>query len=101
MVKNAFYAFNVRKNVPFLAEVERLSPNITDNGNSVPENIKQKYSTHFSPASAVRTKPTGEGKDFGLSLAYDIVTKGHGGTLEVVSKEDEGSEFIICLPFKP
>jgi two-component system NtrC family sensor kinase len=30
-------------------------------------------------------------------LAYDIVTKGHGGTLEVVSTEGIGSEFIIKL----
>ena len=36
----------------------------------------------------------------GLSFAYDIVTKGHGGTLEVQSTEGVGSEFIITLPFK-
>jgi two-component system, NtrC family, sensor kinase len=34
----------------------------------------------------------------GLSLAYDIVTKGHGGTLEVHSKEGEGTIFCIKLP---
>ena len=45
------------------------------------------------------TKPTGSGTGLGLSLAYDIVTKGHGGTLEVESAEGEGTIFTIKLPF--
>lgn len=36
----------------------------------------------------------------GLSLGYDIVMKGHGGTLEVASEEGAGSEFVIILPIK-
>ena len=44
-----------------------------------------------------KTKPTGEGTGLGLSLAYDIITKGHGGTLEVESVEGERSIFIIKL----
>jgi signal transduction histidine kinase len=43
------------------------------------------------------TKPTGEGTGLGLSLSYDII-KAHGGTLEVESKENEGTEFVIELP---
>jgi signal transduction histidine kinase len=43
-------------------------------------------------------KPTGQGTGLGLSLAYDIITKGHGGELKVETKEGEGSEFIIQLP---
>jgi Signal transduction histidine kinase len=46
------------------------------------------------------TKPTGEGTGLGLSLAYDIVTKGHEGELKVETKEGEGSEFTIQLPYK-
>jgi signal transduction histidine kinase len=33
-----------------------------------------------------------------LSLSYDII-KAHGGEIKVESKEGEGSEFIIKLPF--
>jgi signal transduction histidine kinase len=44
------------------------------------------------------TKPTGQGTGLGLSLSYDIVTKAHGGKLEVVSTEGKGAEFIILLP---
>ena len=34
----------------------------------------------------------------GLSLSYDIVTQGHGGTLTVESTEGEGATFIVTLP---
>jgi signal transduction histidine kinase len=43
------------------------------------------------------TKPTRQGTGLGLSLAYDIVVKGHGGTLEVETKEGEGSIFMLLL----
>jgi signal transduction histidine kinase len=49
------------------------------------------------------TKLTGQGTGLGLSLNYDIV-KAHGGVpiaigMKVETKEGEGSEFIIQLPF--
>jgi signal transduction histidine kinase len=43
------------------------------------------------------TKPTGTGTGLGLSMSYDIVTKGHGGTLDVESEEGRGATFIIRL----
>ena len=66
---------------------------IRDNGLGIPEAVRSKI---FQPFFT--TKPAGEGTGLGLSLSYDIVTKGHGGTLTVKSQEGQGAEFIIILP---
>lgn len=66
---------------------------VTDNGIGIPESAKQKI---FQPFFT--TKPTGEGTGLGLSLAYDIITEGHNGTLEVDSRDGEGTTFTILLP---
>ncbi|HOY19965.1 MAG TPA: ATP-binding protein, partial [Haliscomenobacter sp.] len=63
---------------------------VQDNGNGIPESIREKI---FQPFFT--TKPTGQGTGLGLSLAYDIVTKGHGGTLEVESEEGSGTIFTL------
>jgi signal transduction histidine kinase len=65
---------------------------IQDNGNGIPDAIKEKI---FQPFFT--TKPTGSGTGLGLSLSYDIV-KAHGGELMVESKEGEGTVFNIKLP---
>jgi signal transduction histidine kinase len=65
---------------------------VKDNGNGIPENIKEKI---FQPFFT--TKPTGQGTGLGLRLSYDIV-KAHGGEIKIGSKEGQGSEFIIQLP---
>ena len=44
------------------------------------------------------TKPTGQGTGLGLSLSYDIITKGHGAEIKVETKEGEFAEFVILLP---
>lgn len=64
-----------------------------DNGTGIPDSVKAKI---FQPFFT--TKPTGQGTGLGLSLAYDIITKGHGGKLQVETEEGEGSEFIIQRP---
>ena len=66
---------------------------IQDNGYGIPDTIKDKI---FQPFFT--TKPTGQGTGLGLSLAFDIVTKGHGGTLLVNSMVGEGTVFVISLP---
>ena len=66
---------------------------IQDNGDGIPNNIKDKI---FQPFFT--TKPTGQGTGLGLSLSYDIITNGHGGKLKMETKASEGSTFIIQLP---
>ncbi|MDN3582568.1 two-component regulator propeller domain-containing protein [Mucilaginibacter flavus] len=66
---------------------------VKDNGTGIPTQIKDKIMQPF-----FTTKPTGEGTGLGLSLSYDIIVKGHGGKIEVITQEGEGTEFIISLP---
>ena len=44
------------------------------------------------------TKPAGEGSGLGLSLAHDIIVKGHHGTLTVETREGGFTEFTVRLP---
>lgn len=66
---------------------------VRDNGGGIPEDLRAKI---FEPFFT--TKPTGEGTGLGLSLSYDIIVKGHNGTLTVDSTPGEGTEFVIILP---
>jgi signal transduction histidine kinase len=104
LFNNAFYAVNEKKKVlngtfePTVSvkttkENNNVVIRIKDNGNGIPAKALEKIYQPF-----YTTKPTGEGTGLGLSLSYDIITKGHGGEMKVVSKEGEGAEFIICLP---
>jgi len=70
-----------------------VSISIRDNGMGIPQKVIDKI---FQPFFT--TKPVGEGTGLGLSMSYDIITKGHGGELKVETKEGEGAEFIINLP---
>lgn len=66
---------------------------VKDNGSGIEQaNMDKIFQPFFT------TKPTGEGTGLGLSLSYDIITKGHGGTIEVKSVEGEGTTFIIIIP---
>lgn len=66
---------------------------VSDNGTGMSKEVQEKI---FQPFFT--TKPTGEGTGLGLSLTYDIITKGHGGTIEVESVEGEGTTFTVKLP---
>ena len=76
------------KRLPGMVQVR-----ITDNGFGIPaENCTRIFEPFFT------TKPTGEGTGLGLSLAYDIVTQGHGGSMAAISKEGEGATLVVTLP---
>jgi len=63
---------------------------ISDNGPGVPDAIQSKILEPF-----FTTKEDGTG--LGLSIAARIVQE-HGGRLDIQSKEDNGSTFIISIP---
>ena len=67
---------------------------VKDNGTGMPESVKEKV---FQPFFT--TKPTGQGTGLGLSLSYEIITKGHEGKIEINTKDGEFTEFIIKLPY--
>jgi signal transduction histidine kinase len=68
---------------------------VKDNGIGIPEAIKDKIMQPF-----FTTKPSGEGTGLGLSLSYDIVVKGHGGTITIDSRENDYTVFTILLPIE-
>ena len=109
LITNAFYAAPLPPEGGFLDPAYKHNPtvwvstkkvgdnvfiSVKDNGPGIPKKILDKI---FQPFFT--TKPTGQGTGLGLSLSYDIV-KAHGGELKVETKEGEGSEFVIQLPFK-
>ncbi len=75
---------------------DQVRINVWDNGLGMSEETQSKI---FQPFFT--TKPTGQGTGLGLSISYEIVTQGHRGAIEVVSKEGEFTEFIITLPKYP
>ena len=104
LINNAFHAVakkhkeNKREFKPLVIvktwqEENHVFISVKDNGNGIPDNIKEKI---FQPFFT--TKEAGEGTGLGLSISYDIITKGHRGELVVESIPEEGTEFIIKLP---
>jgi signal transduction histidine kinase len=72
---------------------QKVEVRIKDNGSGIPQKLLDKI---FQPFFT--TKPTGVDTGLGLSLSYKIITKGHGGTIYIDTKEGEYTEFIITLP---
>jgi signal transduction histidine kinase len=104
LFNNAFYATAEKKkrlngtyapvvSVRTKRSGEHVEIQVQDNGTGISKAALGKI---FQPFFT--TKPTGEGTGLGLSLSYDIITKGHGGELTVESVEGEGATFVVRLP---
>lgn len=104
LFNNAFYAVAERKKQepgysPKVKVTTRLNGNnvivtVSDNGIGMNDQVKAKI---FQPFFT--TKPTGQGTGLGMSLSYDIITKGHNGQFSVQSAVGEGSVFEIRIPY--
>jgi signal transduction histidine kinase len=112
LINNALYSLNEKRKKsgedyePILTVSTRRIPpgsegwptleiKISDNGIGVAGPILGKI---FQPFFT--TKGPGQGTGLGLSLAYDIVNKEHGGQIDVDTHEGEYAEFIIRIPLK-
>jgi signal transduction histidine kinase/ligand-binding sensor domain-containing protein len=106
LFNNAFYSVNQKKktaceeykpevSVSTGIEKGQVIIKVKDNGVGIPDAIKEKIMQPF-----FTTKPTGEGTGLGLSLSYDILVKGHDGTIVIDSREHEYTTFVISLPLK-
>jgi len=104
LFNNAFYAVNQKSKTAgpdYKPEVtittgfsnDNILITVKDNGNGIPDAIKDKIMQPF-----FTTKPTGEGTGLGLSLTYDMVVKGHDGSINVETKEGHFTQFVIKLP---
>ncbi len=66
---------------------------IEDNGTGMEESIRKRV---FEPFYTTKTVGTGTG--LGMSLSYFIITRNHGGTMEVESQPGKGTRYIMRLP---
>jgi signal transduction histidine kinase len=103
LFNNAFYAVTEKADadkafdpVVALRTVARdgeVEIRVEDNGTGIPAEVRAQV---FEPFFT--TKPPGAGTGLGLSLSYEIITKAHGGAMEVESREGQGTTFIITIP---
>ncbi|PSR53074.1 histidine kinase [Adhaeribacter arboris] len=104
LYNNAFYAVSEKKKIKngsyeptiFVTTQQKdgkIEIKVKDNGLGIPAAIRDKIMQPF-----FTTKPAGKGTGLGLSLSYDIITKSHGGSIDVNTQEGEFSEFILRLP---
>jgi signal transduction histidine kinase/ligand-binding sensor domain-containing protein len=106
LFNNSFYSVSEKKKlnpegyqpivlVSTKRKQDTIEIRIRDNGLGIPKKVIDKiYQPFFT------TKPAGQGTGLGLSLSYDIITKEHGGKIDVTTKENEFTEFIMVLPIQ-
>ena len=73
----------------------RVGIYISDNGKGMSKELCSKiFKQQFT------TKAVGKGTGLGLAIAHQVVVEKHGGSLEVQSELEQGTEFIIRLPIE-
>jgi signal transduction histidine kinase/ligand-binding sensor domain-containing protein len=97
LVGNAFDVLRGREGAHLRVSTARrggmVEIRVSDNGPGVPDTIRSRI---FEPFFT--TKPSGQGTGLGLSMAHDIVTQGHGGTMRVENNAEGGATFVVALP---
>jgi histidine kinase len=104
LLNNALYAIGEKQHrsdpryVPTIQVASRrrgktVELSIRDNGTGIPVSVRDRI---FEPFFT--SKPGNVGTGLGLSLSYDIVVNGHGGSITFDSVEGEHATFRIALP---
>lgn len=94
MLSNAAQAMEGRGEIRLTTrdDGDRVRIVIADSGRGIPEEVLPRI---FDPFFT--TKKVGEGTGLGLSISYKIIQQ-HGGHIDVVSRNNEGTTFTITLP---
>lgn len=103
LVKNSAYALSSNDpdqkppQISFTAVKKKkfVKIEVADNGTGMDEETRKRV---FEPFYT--TKETGDGTGLGLSVSYFIITDNHNGSIEVDSKQGEGTRFTIKLPVR-
>jgi signal transduction histidine kinase len=77
------------------ADGEHVCVDVSDTGCGMDKDTQSRI---FDPFFT--TKPVGKGTGLGLSIIYGILKK-HGGSVDVLSEEGQGTTFTVCLPVLP
>lgn len=94
LIFNAIHAMPHGGNITIATSSDEaaIELKVADTGCGIPEEYLDKV---FAPFFTTKT----QGSGIGLHLVFQIVTE-HGGKIHVNSKKNEGTTFIINLPFK-
>ena len=74
-------------------EETSLVISITDNGEGMTEEVKQRLFENF-----FTTKPIGQGTGLGMSITRDIIENKHGGKVDFTSTLGVGTTFTFTIP---
>lgn len=94
LLANAIQAIDEEGTISITTEVidDMIEVRIEDTGKGIPEDVQSRI---FEPFFT--TKEVGAGTGLGLSITYGIVEK-HGGSIEMESKEGDGTIFKVRIP---
>ena len=98
LVENGIKYTNEGGTVKVIADADHQNAFITvqDTGLGISEEDQQKVFTRFYRVDKTRDRETG-GTGLGLSITHKTVLL-HNGSIRLISKENEGSSFILRLP---
>jgi signal transduction histidine kinase len=81
--------------INFEAVNDQLVLTVRDNGQGIaPENLSRIFEPFFT------TKRGQGGTGLGLHIVYNLVTQKLGGSIQCISKPEQGTEFVIKVPLQ-